>query len=182
MLLSRESKLNIRRHVVSELIVISYDDVHQAEEVRLKLLKMQKDYLLDLEDAVIAVKDKKGKIKLRQMYDLTGAGAMTGGFWGMLIGMIFLNPLLGLAVGATSGAIGGALSDVGVNNDFMKKLSANIQECNSVLFVLVRKSTPDKVLEELTGAGGNIIQTSLSHEKEEILQAALDAAKSENKA
>ena len=164
---------------MSELIVISYDDIHQAEEVRLKLLKMQKDYLLDLEDAVIAVKDKKGKIKLRQMYDLTGAGAMSGGFWGILIGMLFLNPLLGFAVGTASGAVGGALSDVGINNDFMKQLAANMQEGKSVLFVLVRKATPDKVLNELQGAGGKILQTSLSHDKEEVLQAALDAAQAE---
>ena len=104
---------------MSELVVITYDDVHQAEEVRIKLLKMQKDYLLDLEDAVIAVKDKKGKIKLRQMYDLTAAGAMSGGFWGILIGLLFLNPLLGLVVGSASGAVGGALSDVGIDNNFM---------------------------------------------------------------
>jgi len=160
---------------MSELIVIAYDDVHQAEEVRLKLLKMQKDYLIDLEDAVITVKNKNGKIQLRQMYDLTGAGALNGGFWGILIGLLFLNPLLGFAVGATSGAIGGALSDVGINNDFMKELAKNMKNSNSALFVLVRKSTPDKVLEELKGAGGQIIQTSLSHEKEEDLQAALDA-------
>jgi len=163
---------------MSELVVISYDDVHQAEEVRLKLLKMQKDYLIDLEDAVIAVKNKKGKIKLRQMYDLTGGGAASGGFWGLLIGLLFLNPLLGFAVGATSGAIGGALADVGINDTFMKELAAKVQESNSVLFVLVRKSTPDKVLAELKGAGGEIIQTSLTHEKEELLQAALDDAKS----
>lgn len=167
---------------MSELVVITYDDVHQAEEVRIKLLKMQKDYLIDLEDAVIAVKDKKGKIKLRQMYDLTGAGAMSGGFWGILIGLLFMNPLLGFVVGSASGAVGGALSDVGIDNNFMKQLAANLQEGKSVLFVLVRKSTPDKVLAELRGAGGKIIQTSLSHEKEEELQAALDAAKSEIKA
>ena len=167
---------------MSELVVITYDDVHQAEEVRIKLLKMQKDYLIDLEDAVIAVKDKKGKIKLRQMYDLTGAGAMSGGFWGILIGLLFMNPLLGFVVGSASGAVGGALSDVGIDNNFMKQLAANLQEGKSVLFVLVRKSTPDKVLAELRGAGGKIIQTSLSHEKEEELQAALDAANSEIKA
>ena len=167
---------------MSELVVITYDDVHQAEEVRIKLLKMQKDYLIDLEDAVIAVKDKKGKIKLRQMYDLTGAGAMSGGFWGILIGLLFMNPLLGFVVGSASGAVGGALSDVGIDNNFMKQLAANLQEGKSVLFVLVRKSTPDKVLAELRGAGGKIIQTSLSNEKEEELQAALDAAKAEIKA
>ena len=27
--------------------VVGYDDVHQAEEVRLRLLKLQRDYLVD---------------------------------------------------------------------------------------------------------------------------------------
>lgn len=160
-----------------ELIVISYDDIHQAEEVRIKLLKMQKTYLIDMEDAVIAVKDKKGKVKLRQMHDLTSSGALTGGFWGILIGLLFLNPLLGFVVGSASGAVGGALADVGIDDKFMKQLAAHIKEGNSILFVLVRKATPDKVLSELQGAGGKILQTSLSHEEEHKLQAALDAVK-----
>jgi len=166
---------------MSKLIVITYDDVFQAEEVRIKLLKMQREYLLDLEDAVIAVKNKKGKIKLRQMHDLTGRGAVSGGFWGVLIGLLFLNPLLGLAVGTVSGAAGGALADVGINDDFMKRLAANLQEDKSVLFVLLRNEVSDKAIAELEGTGGIIIQTSLEHEDEQKLQAALDAAKSDNK-
>ena len=162
-----------------ELIVITYDDVHQAEEVRLKLLKMQKEYLIDLEDAVVVVKDKKGKIKLRQMYDLTATGAMKGGFAGILIGLLFLNPLLGLVVGSASGAVAGALSDVGIKDNFMKELAVNIKQGNSMLFVLVRKVTPDKVLDQLQGAGGKIVQTSLTHEEEDKLQSALDAARNE---
>jgi uncharacterized membrane protein len=103
---------------------------------------------------------------------------MGGGFWGALVGILFLNPLLGAAVGAGAGAISGALSDVGVNDKFMKELAQNFQPGTSALFVLVRKATPDKVLEELKGAGGKVLQTSLSHEDESKLQAALDAAKS----
>jgi uncharacterized membrane protein len=163
---------------MSELIVIGYDNVFEAEEVRLKLLKMQRDYLIDLEDAVVAVKQADGKVKLNQAIQLTALGAVSGGFWGSLIGLLFLNPLLGAAVGAGAGAISGALSDVGVNDDFMKELAATLQPGSSALFVLVRKATPDKALEELRGAGGKIIQTSLSHDVEEKLQAALDAAKS----
>ncbi len=165
---------------MAELIVITYDDVHQAEEVRLKLLKMQKEYLVDLEDAVIAVKDQNGKVKLRQMYDLTASGAMSGGFLGILIGLLFLNPLLGFVVGSASGALGGALSDIGINDKFMKELAANIKEGKSVLFILVRKVTPDKVLAELRGMGGKIVQTSLTHEEEKKLQEALDATKSDD--
>jgi len=158
---------------MSTLVVVGYDDPFKAEEVRLKLWKMQKDYLIDLEDAVVAVKDEKGKVKLHQAINLTASGAVSGGFWGTLIGLIFLNPLLGLAVGATAGAVTGALSDVGINDDFMKELAGHMHPNSSVLFILVRKATPDKVLEEIKGTGGKILKTSLSHEDEAKLAAAL---------
>jgi uncharacterized membrane protein len=128
---------------MSTLVVIGYDDPYKAEEVRLKLRKLQSEYLIDLEDAVVAVKDATGKVKLHQALNLTAAGAVSGGFWGSLIGLIFLNPLLGLAVGATAGAASGALSDVGINDDFMKDLAATMTNGSSALFVLVRKATPD---------------------------------------
>jgi len=162
---------------MSTLVVIGYEDKFKAEEVRLMLMKMQKDYLIDIEDAVIAIKDEKGKVKLDQMVNLTAAGALSGGFWGSLIGLLFLNPLLGLAVGASAGAVSGALTDLGINNNFMKDLAKTLKNGSSVLFVLVRKATPDKVLEELEGTGGTILKTSLSHEDETKLQNALDAAK-----
>jgi uncharacterized membrane protein len=162
---------------MSTLVVVGYDDPYKAEEVRLKLRKLQSEYLIDLEDAVVAVKDAKGKIKLHQAVNLTTAGAVSGGFWGSLVGLIFLNPLLGLAVGATAGAVSGALSDVGINDDFMKDLAATMTNGSSALFVLVRKATPDKVLEEIKGTGGKILKTSLSHDDEAKLQAALTAAK-----
>jgi uncharacterized membrane protein len=162
---------------MSNLVVIGYDDPFKAEEVRLKLRKMQKDYLIDLEDAVVAVKNEKGKVKLHQAVNLTAAGAVGGGFWGSLIGLIFLNPLLGAAVGAAAGAVSGALTDVGVDDKFMKELAASMTPGSSVLFVLVRKATPDKVLAEIEGSGGKVLKTSLSHDDEAKLQAALSAAK-----
>jgi uncharacterized membrane protein len=162
---------------MSTLVVIGYNDPYKAEEVRLMLRKMQKDYLVDLEDAVVAVKDDKGKVKLHQAMNLTAAGAVSGGFWGSLIGLIFLNPLLGLAVGATAGAVSGALTDVGIDDKFMKELAATMNPGSSVLFVLVRQATPDKVLDELRGTGGQVLKTSLSHDDEAKLQAALNAAK-----
>jgi uncharacterized membrane protein len=162
---------------MANLIVIEYDDMHKAEEVRLKLQKMQRDYLVDLEDAVVAVKNEKGKVKLNQIHNLTAGGAVAGGFWGTLVGLIFLNPLLGMAAGAAAGAISGALTDVGINDDFMKKIASGFNNGSSALFILVRQMTPDKVLAELEGTGGKILQTSLTHEQEEKLQAALSAAK-----
>jgi uncharacterized membrane protein len=134
---------------------------------------MQKEYLVDLEDAAIAVRKENGKIKLRQLYNLTGASAISGGFWGLLIGLIFLNPLLGAAVGAGAGAVSGALADVGVNDRFMKELAEKLKPGGSMLFVLFRSISLDKALRELEGTGGTIIRTSLSHEDEDRLRAAL---------
>lgn len=162
---------------MSTLVVVSYDQEFQAEEVRLKLRKLQKDYLIDLEDAVVATKDAKGKVKLHQAMNLTGAGAVSGGFWGALIGLIFMMPLLGAAVGASAGAVSGTLTDLGIDDNFMKNLANQMQPGGSVLFVLAHGATPDKVLEELQGTGGKILKTSLTHEDEAKLQAALSGAK-----
>lgn len=164
---------------MSTLVVIGYDDEFKAEEVRLTLRKLQKDYLIDLEDAVVAVKNAKGKVKLHQAVNLTAISTIGGGFWGSLIGLIFLNPLLGAAVGASAGAVSGALSDIGINDNFMKELADTMNRGSSTLFVLVRKVTPDKVLDELKGTGGKVLKTSLSHDDETKLQEALSAAKSQ---
>jgi uncharacterized membrane protein len=162
---------------MSDLVVIGYDDVHKADEVRLELLKLQKEYLIDLEDAVVAVKKADGQIKLHQPVNLTAMGAAKGTFWGMLIGALFLSPFLGAAIGATSGAISGALSDIGINDDFMKEIAATLKPGTSALFVLVKSATPDKVAEHIQGTGGKLLKTSLTHEKEEKLQAVLDEAR-----
>ncbi len=163
---------------MSDLIVIGYDNMHRAQEVRLELLKLQHEYLIDLEDAVVVIKKEDGKIKLEQAINLTASGAAHGTFWGLLIGALFLSPFLGAAVGAASGAISGALSDIGINDDFMKEIGATLKPGSSALFVLVKSATPDKVAEQIQGTGGKIIKTSLTHEKEDKLQAVLDQAKS----
>ena len=158
---------------MTDLVVIAFPTEAKAEEVRQKLLKMQKEYLIELGDAVIAVKDAQGHIKLNQLINTTKAGAVGGTFWGALIGLIFLMPLAGAALGAASGAIAGALTDVGINDKSMKDIAAAIQPDTAALFVLVRKVTADKVLEGLKGEGGTVIKTSLDHTKEAALQAAL---------
>jgi len=158
---------------MAELVVIAFATEAKAEEVRQKLLAMQKDYLIELGDAVIAVKDSRGHIKLNQLLSTTTVGAVSGTCWGSLIGLIFLMPLAGAAIGAASGAIGGALTDVGINDRWMKEVAASIQPGSAALFLLIRKVTADKVLEGLRGEGGTVLRTSLDHTKEEALQAAL---------
>jgi uncharacterized membrane protein len=163
---------------MSDLIVIAFKDEQTAFALRAELAKMQKEYLIEMEDVVVVTKDDKGKVKLHQAANLTAMGAVTGGFWGMLIGLIFLNPLLGVAVGAGAGAVSGALTDIGVDDKMMKELAASFKPGCSAVFVLVRKATGDKVLEglkEFTGKG-KVLQTSLAKDKEEELRAVIEGA------
>jgi uncharacterized membrane protein len=158
---------------MADLVEIAFPSEQKAEEVRQKLLDMQKEYLIELGDAVIAVKQPNGHVKLNQLFHPTAAGAVSGAFWGTLIGMIFLMPLPGAAIGAASGAIGGALSDVGINDGFMKEAAQTLQSGNAALFLLIRKMTTDKVLAALQGEGGTVLRTSFDHTKEEALRTAL---------
>ena len=158
---------------MSDLVVIAFPTEAKAEEVRKKLLAMQKEYLIELGDAVIAVKDSNGNIKLNQLINTTAAGAATGAFWGTLIGLIFLMPLAGAALGAASGTLSGYLTDVGINDKWMKETAAAVQPGTAALFALVRKFTAEKVLDGLRGDGGRVLKTSLDHTKEAALQVAL---------
>jgi uncharacterized membrane protein len=161
---------------MSDLVVISFDDEHTAFELRAALAKLQKEYLIEMEDVVVVTKNDKGKIKLHQAVNLTAAGAVGGAFWGMLIGMIFLNPLVGAAVGAGAGAMSGKLRDIGISDNFMKELGETFKNNTSAIFVLVRKVTPDKVLEELKGFKGKVLKTSLTKDKEDELRKFLEQA------
>jgi uncharacterized membrane protein len=159
---------------VADLIAIAYEDEYKAEEVRLALVKLQKEYLVELEDAAVVVKGADGKVKLKQAVNLAAAGAASGSFWGLLMGILFFAPLLGVALGAAGGAIGGALDDMGVDDNFMRELGESLPDRSSALFVLVRKVTPDKVLAELAPHGGKVLRTSLTKTEETELQAVLD--------
>ncbi|MDI6027050.1 DUF1269 domain-containing protein [Corticibacterium sp. UT-5YL-CI-8] len=158
---------------MSTLVVIVYPTEQKAEEVRQHLFQLQKEHLITLADAVIATKTESGHVKLNQLVNTTAAGAVSGSFWGLLVGVIFLNPLLGVAVGAASGALGGALTDVGIDDTFMKELAESIQPGNGALFVLIREMTEDKVLKDIQNFGGTVLKTSLDESKEQLLRDAL---------
>mgnify|MGYP001627288870 CR=1 FL=1 len=158
---------------MSDLVVIVYPTEARAEEMRQKLFALQKEYLIEIGDAAIAVMQEGGKVKLNQLLNTTAMGAASGSFWGLLIGAIFLMPLAGAALGAASGALGGALTDYGINDAFMKDLASSLQPGNAALFVLVQRVTGDKVLEAIKGTGGTVLKTSLDHSREQALRDAL---------
>jgi uncharacterized membrane protein len=158
---------------MSNLVAIAYPDEATAGEVAQTLLELQKEHSIELEDLVVAIRKDDGKIKLKQSFSPAATGAAGGALWGGLIGLIFLMPLLGAAIGGATGAATGALTDVGVDDSFMKQLGEKLQPGGAALFVLVRRSTPDKVLPRISQFGGDVIHSSLSEHAEETLQEAL---------
>ena len=158
---------------MSNLVAVAYPDEATAREVGQTLMELQKEHSIELEDLAIAVRQDDGKIKLKQSFSPAATGAAGGALWGGLIGLIFLMPLLGAAIGGATGAATGALTDVGVDDDFMKQLGEKLQPGGAALFVLVRHSTPDKVLPRVSQFGGDVIHSSLSEHAEETLQEAL---------
>ncbi len=157
---------------MSDLVVVAFPDEATAFEARAELARLAKEYLIELEDAVVISRDANGHVQLHQPVNLTLAGAAGGGFWGVLVGLLFLNPLLGAAVGAGAGAVSGALTDIGIDDDFLRDVGQSLDSGTAALAVLIRKMTADKVLTRMSAtlAKGRVIQTSLSTDDEKRLR------------
>jgi len=161
---------------MADLVVVAYDSEAKAEAARQELLKLQKEYLIELGDAVVAERLEDGSIKLHQMINTTLAGAASGGLWGGLVGLLFLNPLLGFALGAGAGAIAGKFTDVGIDDNFIKDASSALGPGQAALCVLIRSVTADKVVADMAKFGGTVLRTNLTLEQEEKLKEALKGA------
>jgi uncharacterized membrane protein len=163
---------------MGQLIVLGFDKAEEAEAVRTELVALQKDHLIALEDAVVVVTDAAGKVDLHQAVNLPAAGALSGGFWGTLVGLVFLNPLLGAAVGAGVGAASGALTDLGINDGFLREVGETLKPESAALCLLVKEATVDRVIEKLHSHAphAKLLRTNLSHTEEARLQKLLDEA------
>ncbi|WP_416841730.1 DUF1269 domain-containing protein [Haloferax sp. DFSO52] len=143
-----------------------------AKEARDELYNLQKQELITLDDAAIVVRKPNGKVKVDQATSLVGTGALGGAFWGMLIGLLFLAPWLGMAVGAVTGALSGKFADYGIDDDFIKEVGDTIQPGHSALFLLVREAQGERVVEDMERFAPKVLQTNLSPEQEDQLREA----------
>ena len=158
---------------MSTLAVIAYPDQNTAAEAAATLGRMQTEYLIKLEDVAWVTKGHDGKMKLHQGTSLTGAGAAGGAFWGFLFGLLFFVPFLGMAMGAATGALAGKLSDLGIDDKWIKEVANGIPDGGSGLFVMSRDANTDRVLPEMAKFGGTVIRTNLSLEQEKALMEAI---------
>ena len=139
-------------------------------------MKLEQDLVVDLEDAAIIQRDEKGKLHVTTpAHHAVAWSSLSGLFWGVLIGLIFLFPLAP-AVGVAGGILGaafGAAADLGIKDDFKHRVQELVQPGTSALLIIVRKVTPDKFIETLRPYGGTVLQTSLPHDAEQQLMKAL---------
>lgn len=167
---------------MSDLVVLGFDGIGSADEVLTKLRSLKKENLIDLEDACVVVRDDAGAVQVKQAVNLVTVGAASGASTGMLIGalagLLVLNPLAGMAVGGLAGAgfgaLSGSLADYGINDEFIKDLGKTISNGSSALFVLIKSSTPDKILPEIQPFNPRVLKTSLSRKQEDTLRASLE--------
>lgn len=158
---------------MTDLVVLGFTDKDKAEAVLRLSRELSKQELLDLEDAALAWRTQDGKIHVRQSFSPTASGAAGGALWGTLFGLLFLMPAFGAAVGAATGAVAGKLTDVGINDAFIKEIAGTLKPGRAAVFALVRRSTPDRVREALRPFAPTVLRTSLTKEREEELVTAL---------
>jgi uncharacterized membrane protein len=158
-----------------ELVVLAFDSEDGALQMRDRLLDYRKQRMLQLSDAAVVIRQQDGRVKVKQLTNLVGTAAFGGAFWGLLIGLLFMVPGLGLAVGAAAGALIGHLSDFGIDDKFIKEVGDTVEPGHSALFLLVHKASMEKALEDLKPITAQVLQTSLSGEEEAKLREAFGA-------
>lgn len=161
---------------MSQLIVFTYDNPEKAASVLQTVADLSKQNLIEVEDAAVIVKNANGKVKVQQTLEalVKGSNVATGGFWGLLIGLIFGGPIFMALLGMGLSALFGRKLDVGIDNQFIKDVADDLKPGDSALFLLSEEITVDKVADALREHGGTLYHTSLSKEAEETLAKALE--------
>ncbi|MEV6121375.1 DUF1269 domain-containing protein [Streptomyces sp. NPDC052077] len=156
---------------MATLTVWKFDTPEGAATTEETLLRLQKQELIRILDAAVASWPAgASKPKTKQLHNLTGAGALSGTFWGMLFGLIFLMPLFGAAVGAAAGALGGKMADVGIDDDFIESVKSEVTPGTSALFLLSQDAVVDRVREAFPGGHAQLLQSNLNGEQEAKLR------------
>ncbi|GGX80281.1 DUF1269 domain-containing protein [Streptomyces fructofermentans] len=161
---------------MATLTVWKFDTPESAGATEDTLLKLQKQELVKIIDAqVVSWPEGARKPKTKELRNLTGVGALSGAFWGMLFGLIFFVPLLGAAIGAAAGALGGSLADVGIDDEFVESVKAEVTPGTSALFLLTQDAVVDRVKDALPAGHAQLIRSNLSSEQEAKLREVFEA-------
>lgn len=160
---------------MATLTAVKFPSASGAQAVLSTLEDLQRQQLITIVDAAIVQwpADKK-KPRTQQLHSMAGAGALSGAFWGLLFGLLFFVPLFGMAIGAAMGGLTGSLADVGIDDDFIKRVRDEVTPGTSALFLLSTDAVVDRVMDALRGTDMELIATNLSAEQEQQLRDAFE--------
>jgi uncharacterized membrane protein len=167
---------------MSELMILGFENETEADRFGLKLAELQKDMIVQLQDAAEVVRDPDGKPHVKHDTHLVGAGALGGAFWGMLFGLLFFMPFLGLAIGAGIGALFGKGAKTGIDRQVLEQMGDAVPPGKAGWFLLIGQMTEDKFLEEIKGTNATLVRSNLTEEQEAELKHAFGAKKHEKEA
>ncbi len=158
---------------MSSLTVWKFKSPGGAQNALDELLELQNAELIRVLDAAtVTWEEGKNKPRTRELRNTRKAGALGGGFWGLLFGLIFFIPILGLAIGAATGALIGSMADVGISDSFIRDVREKVTPGTSALFLLSSDAVVDRVAEEFASADAELISTNLSADQEAKLREA----------
>ena len=162
---------------MSELMVLGFENEMEADRFGLKLAELQKDMIVQLQDAAEVVRDPDGKPHVKHGHGLVGAGAMGGAFWGMLFGLLFFMPFLGMAIGAGMGALFGKLGKTGIDKEVLQQMGDAVPPGKAGWFLIIGWTVEDRFLEAIESTNARVVRTNLSEEQEAQLREAFGASK-----
>ncbi|HSO69550.1 DUF1269 domain-containing protein [Tessaracoccus sp. Y1736] len=154
---------------MSELIIIGYDDHATATKAQDAVIGLQRDFVVNLSGLAVVRVDEDGKKHIDTPGSIVGVSATGGAMWGMIIGLLFLVPGLGLLIGGAWGALAGAASKAGVNRSLRERVDGLLTPGKAALVVMASKITEDKFSAAMAEFGGTVLKTSLSDEDEKAL-------------
>ena len=162
---------------MSELMVLGFENELEADRFGVKLAELQKDLIVQLQDAAEVVRDADGKPHVKHGHGLVGAGAMGGAFWGMLFGLLFFMPFLGMAIGAGLGALFGKGAKTGLDRHVLEQMGDAVPPGKAGWFLLIGQMTEDKFLAAVKGTNATLVRSNLTEEQEKELKHAFGAKK-----
>jgi uncharacterized membrane protein len=162
--------------MAQQIVAVAFDKITRADEVLLALVHLTQENAVDLADAAVVSKDDNGRVRLRQTVDISpGRGALSGSWWGLLVGLLVGGPLapVGMVAGAAGGALYGKLVDTGLNDQWMRDAGETLAPGTSAIFVLINELNLPAVLTELGRYEGKVIYTDFPDETRAALEEAL---------
>jgi len=158
---------------MSEIIVIGYDEQSTATQAYKEVLTLQQDFVVELTGLAIVRVDDEGKSHVETPQKIVGVSAASGALWGMLIGILFLVPFFGLALGGAMGALMGKMGKSGIDEQFRTQVQALLKPGGAAVVIMASKITDDKFANAMKQFGGTLLKTSLSEDDEKELASEL---------